>query len=113
VVCLNFNKEKNNNQVFHVIEIEKILQEFPLEDRLRIIFNYHKLICKKWKEDYENNRVKSMPSVLCRMCNREFYADMSDLHNKNCIDKNMKIKAQKDLNTEFILLSNRATEVMI
>lgn len=112
-MCLNFNKEKNNNQVFHVIEIEKILQEFPLEDRLRIIFNYHKLICKKWKEDYENNRVKSMPSVLCRMCNREFYADMSDLHNKNCIDKNMKIKAQKDLNTEFILLSNRATEVMI
>ena len=92
-MCLSFNKEKNNNQVFHVVETEKILKEFPLEDRLRIIFNYHKLICIKWKEEYDVKRVKNMPSIVCRICNRDFYAEMSELHSKNCIDKNKKIKA--------------------
>ena len=54
-----------------------------------------------------------MPVILCRICNREFYADKSEIHSNNCIEKNLKTKAQKDLNTEFITLSTKATEVMI
>ena len=96
-----------------MVETMKIMKEFPLEDRLRIIFNYHKVICTKWKEEFDVNRVKNMPTIVCRICNRVFYADMSELHSKNCIDKNKRVKAQKELNTEFIVLSTRATEVMI
>ena len=41
----------------------KLSNEFPLEERLKIIFNYHKFINKKWKETYDDERNKNVPCI--------------------------------------------------
>jgi hypothetical protein len=100
---------KNNGDEsyrFHIMDLFKILAEMPLEDKLIIIFNYHKQLGKKWKSEYDQFRVKNVPAILCRICNKEFYTDMAEIHNLNCMEKNTKTKAQKDMNTQFMILSN-------
>ena len=106
--CLQVEKD-----MFQPIETMNLLNEYPLEDKLRNIFNYHKQQAKKWKETFDKTRELNMPSILCRMCNRNFYADKLEVHNKNCYERNVKIQAQRDCNTEFITLSNLATEIII
>ena len=97
---------------FQSIDAQKLLNDFPLEDKLRLVLGYHKTITKKWKENYDKIRETNVPSIVCRMCDRNFYADKGQIHNKVCYDRQMKVMAQKDLNTEFISLSNLATEIM-
>ena len=53
----------------------------------------HLELAKKWKENYDRFRDKNVPVVLCRVCNRQFYADMSELHNTNCVEKSIKTKS--------------------
>ena len=38
---------------------------------------------------------------------------MTELHNTNCVEKSLKTKAQKEINTEVIQLSNDATVIMM
>jgi len=72
------------------IDVGKILGEYPIEYKLSNLQYKHKQMCKKWKLEYDSNRAKNMPSLICRNCNKSFYADMASLHNSSC--KNLKLK---------------------
>jgi len=75
--------------------------------------NYHRQLIKKWKNNYDQQRMQNIPQILCRACNRQFYADMSLLHKKYCMDKMTKTKAQYDINYSFMNLSIKATQTMM
>jgi hypothetical protein len=53
----------------------------------------HLELAKKWKENHNKFRDKNVPVVLCRVCNRQFFADKSEMHNTNCVEKSLKTKA--------------------
>ena len=66
---------------------------FPVDQKINIIFSYHKLQLKKWKAQYDKHRMQNIPSVLCRACDKQFYADMSELHSRYDAEKIEKLKA--------------------
>lgn len=53
--------------------------------------------------------MQNIPSVLCRACDKQFYADMSELHNQYDTEKIEKLKAQNEVNLLFMNLSTKAT----
>ena len=77
---------------FKEMNVMKILTDLGLEDKLNIVFNYNHVIARKWHQEYEQNRVNNIPHIICRICDREFYADKCELHNVNCLKKSSKIK---------------------
>lgn len=79
--------------MFEVIDLMKLMNSFPVDQKQNIVMNYHKQLIKKWKDNYDQQRMQNIPQILCRACNRQFYADMSLLHKQYCMDKMTKTKA--------------------
>lgn len=114
VLCMNNELKLGKAQSkLQSVNIQKLLIEFPLEERLRIIFNQNKVMAKQWKEDFDKQRMINVPTIICRICHREIFADLAQPHNKACLDRNIKSKSHKDLNTQFLNLQSRATEIII
>mmetsp|Transcript_31751 Transcript_31751/g.48690 ORF Transcript_31751/g.48690 Transcript_31751/m.48690 type:complete len:89 (+) Transcript_31751:2334-2600(+) len=55
------------------INVEKLMGEFPLEYKLRVIAHQLELKTKKWKEDFLQNREKNMQVMVCNICSKTIY----------------------------------------
>jgi len=67
----------SQSSTFEMIDLSKMMNLFPVDQKINIIFTHHKLLLKKWKAQYDKQRMQNIPSVLCRACVKQFYADMS------------------------------------
>ena len=47
--CVEFD---DSNKEFQEINIEHILNQYPLEEKLRIVLKIHLELAKKWKDNY-------------------------------------------------------------
>ena len=50
---------------------------------------------------------------MCRICEREVFADLEHIHTVKCDAKIKKSLAQKDINTAFRNLYNQATKLIV
>ena len=78
-------KQSSTFDKIEKVNTQKMLDEYPLENKLRIIFNFHKQLSKKYKEIYDQRRSKEVPKEICIMCEHQVYADKIDLHNSACM----------------------------
>jgi len=63
-------------------------------------------LVKKWKSTFTKEKEGFKPQILCRICNRKFFASMSDLHNKYCVEQKQKEKEQRGIDMDIIKLSS-------
>ena len=53
LISLNTSFSSNVTFTKDKVEIEKIMVEFPTDEKLRIILRYHESITQKWRTIYE------------------------------------------------------------
>lgn len=62
-----------------------------------VVTEWFKDETQRWHAQYEEERSKKVPVVICRMCNEKFYADKAKKHSEFCAEKQQKIKGMRML----------------
>ena len=66
------------------VNADKVLDEFPLKDRLKVVLQSNMLLASRWKEAFDVKRNATVPGVSCIICERKFFADSGTKHSETC-----------------------------
>lgn len=90
------------------VDLKKILDEFPIQAMIYYIKRHHKQTRVKMAKEYQLARTRTVPKVVCRICDLEFFADKLKGHNKYCEARAQKKLAMQRINEELSRLSSEA-----
>lgn len=96
------------------ISVQEPLSQFSQKELNELLnLQYFQLQRRIWRNQYDEERAKLVPVIICRVCAQKFYADRASKHSKFCIEKVQKLDEQKKIDSKFLQIGIKATETML
>ncbi|CDW79969.1 kinase superfamily protein isoform 1 [Stylonychia lemnae] len=102
-----------NQSLINQDKIREILEELTHGEKRHVFEKYMINLSQKWRDEYEDERKNKIPTIVCRVCSKDFYVDKQIEHSKYCVEKIAKQKEQYPQNQKFLEISNKLTECMV